>query len=35
VYFGGTLLVTQLVEALSYKLEIVGLIPEAVIGFFH
>jgi hypothetical protein len=35
VYFGGTLLVAQLVEALHYKPEVVGSISDGVIGFFH
>ena len=32
---GGTLLVAQLVEALRYKPEAAGSIPDGVIGIFH
>jgi hypothetical protein len=31
---GGTLLVAQLVEALHYKPEVAGSIPDGVNGFF-
>jgi hypothetical protein len=34
-YFGGTLMVAQLVEAQRYKPEGPGSIPNVVIGIFH